>query len=123
MAAAEAPESFAPDIPAETKTLKALTLQSIKRTYDVFLSNYGQPTPFDESRWAGSRSCLRSFWSALGILLNPKDEFHDLLIQMRSWVNEFVERRGGLEGGRHLAGPGVMNRKHQEAQDVLSGDA
>ncbi|GFR44655.1 hypothetical protein Agub_g5945 [Astrephomene gubernaculifera] len=48
MAAAEVPESFAPDIPAETKTVKALTLQSLKRTYDLFVSNYGQPTPLDE---------------------------------------------------------------------------
>ncbi|GLI63421.1 hypothetical protein VaNZ11_006389 [Volvox africanus] len=49
MAATEAPESFAPDIPVETKTIKALTLQSLKRTFDVFASSYGQPTPLDES--------------------------------------------------------------------------
>ncbi|KAG2495473.1 hypothetical protein HYH03_006418 [Edaphochlamys debaryana] len=47
---APVPESFAgPEFPTETKTVKALTLQSIKRTYDMFLSNYGQPTPLDES--------------------------------------------------------------------------
>jgi pleiotropic regulator 1 len=50
MAAAEAPESFAPDIPVDVKTIKALTIQSLKRTYDVFVSNYGQPTPLDEAR-------------------------------------------------------------------------
>ncbi|KXZ47540.1 hypothetical protein GPECTOR_34g699 [Gonium pectorale] len=43
------PASFAPELPAETKTIKALTLQSLKRTYDLFVGNYGQPTPLDES--------------------------------------------------------------------------
>mgnify|MGYP001807198021 CR=1 FL=1 len=45
-------ESFNPDLSADAKTIKALTLQSLKRTYEVFASNYGQPVPLDETRSA-----------------------------------------------------------------------
>mmetsp|Transcript_34688 Transcript_34688/g.58289 ORF Transcript_34688/g.58289 Transcript_34688/m.58289 type:complete len:499 (-) Transcript_34688:327-1823(-) len=34
--------------PVETKTVKALTLQSLKRTLDLFQGNYGQRIPIDE---------------------------------------------------------------------------
>jgi|AntRauMFilla1563_2_1112583.scaffolds.fasta_scaffold50374_1 hypothetical protein len=36
--------------PVETKTVKALTLQSLKRTLDLFQGNYGQRIPIDEER-------------------------------------------------------------------------
>ncbi|KAG2428792.1 hypothetical protein HXX76_011492 [Chlamydomonas incerta] len=42
-------ESFNPDLSADAKTIKALTLQSLKRTYEIFSSNYGQPVPLDEA--------------------------------------------------------------------------
>jgi len=34
--------------PVETKTVKALTLQSLKRTLDLFQGNYGQRIPIDD---------------------------------------------------------------------------
>jgi hypothetical protein len=41
----------APDVlPVEGKTVKALTTLSLKRTFDLFAANYGQPIPVDEER-------------------------------------------------------------------------
>lgn len=38
------------DIPVEQKTVKALTLVSLKRTFDLFAANHGQKVPIDEER-------------------------------------------------------------------------
>lgn len=43
---------------SDTKTLKTLTLQSLKRTHDLFQGNHGQRIPLDELRCA-----LRAFFS------------------------------------------------------------
>jgi hypothetical protein len=40
------------DIPIEGKTVKALTTLSLKRTFDLFAGNHGQPLPTDEERCA-----------------------------------------------------------------------
>lgn len=42
--------SIAADLPIEGKTVKALTLLSLKRTYDLFAGNHGQGIPLDEER-------------------------------------------------------------------------
>lgn len=34
----------------EGKTVKALTLLSVKRTFDLFTGNHGQKVPLDEER-------------------------------------------------------------------------
>ena len=46
------------ELPLEKRSLKALTLQSLKRTYDMFAGNYGVRTPADEGRQAsGVKLC------------------------------------------------------------------
>jgi hypothetical protein len=45
---ATAPADVLP--PPEPKTVKALTLQLIKRTYETFVSSHSEPVPEDESR-------------------------------------------------------------------------
>lgn len=41
--------SAGPDpVPVEGKTVKALTLLHLKRTYDLFNGNHGEPLPADE---------------------------------------------------------------------------
>ena len=42
--------SQAADLPIEGKTVKALTLLSVKRSYDLFTGNHGQRAVFDEER-------------------------------------------------------------------------
>lgn len=38
------------ELPIEGKTVKALTLLAVKRTFDLFAGNYGQKVPHDEAR-------------------------------------------------------------------------
>lgn len=38
------------ELPIEGKTVKALTLLSAKRTYELFAGNHGQKVPADEPR-------------------------------------------------------------------------
>jgi pleiotropic regulator 1 len=38
------------ELPIEGKTVKALTLLSVKRTLDLFAGNYGQKIPLDDDR-------------------------------------------------------------------------
>lgn len=38
------------ELPIEGKTVKALTILSVKRTFDLFAGNYGQKVPLDEAR-------------------------------------------------------------------------
>lgn len=53
------------DAPVEVKTIKALTTLSLKRTYDLFAGNYGQPIPFDEESQQIKIACkIRSEYSA-----------------------------------------------------------
>jgi hypothetical protein len=40
----------AADIPIEGKTVKALTVLSVKRTYDLFAGNRSAAIPLDEER-------------------------------------------------------------------------
>jgi len=44
--------TVAPDMPVEPKTVKTLTLQSLKRTFDLFVGNHGDALPIDEDRRA-----------------------------------------------------------------------
>ena len=52
-ASATSTSGSAHDLPVEGKTVKTLTLLSLKRTYDLFHGNHGQPIPADENRWGG----------------------------------------------------------------------
>ncbi len=42
----------AQELPVEGKTVKALTLLGVKRTFDLFTGNHGQKVPLDEERSA-----------------------------------------------------------------------
>jgi pleiotropic regulator 1 len=42
--------SMAPEVPVEGKTLKALTMISLKRTFDLFNGNHGEKLPQDIER-------------------------------------------------------------------------
>lgn len=53
-ASATSTSGSAHDLPVEGKTVKTLTLLSLKRTYDLFHGNHGQPIPADEDRWGGA---------------------------------------------------------------------
>lgn len=48
MSPAPAVAPAAADLPIEGKTVKAITLLSLKRTHDLFVSNHGQKVPVDE---------------------------------------------------------------------------
>ena len=52
MAAASAaePGSFRQELPIQGKTVKALTLLAVKRSFDLFAGNHGQKVPLDEAR-------------------------------------------------------------------------
>jgi len=52
MATATVPEAgpSRQELPIEGKTVKALTLLSVKRTFDLFAGNHGQKIPLDEAR-------------------------------------------------------------------------
>ena len=41
----------AQELPIEGKTVKALTLLGVKRTFDLFTGNHGQKVPLDEERF------------------------------------------------------------------------
>ena len=47
------PPAAGQELPIEGKTVKALTLLSLKRTFDLFAGNYGQKAAADEARCAG----------------------------------------------------------------------
>ena len=52
------PPAAGQELPIEGKTVKALTLLSLKRTFDLFSGNYGQKAAADEARCAGcARAC------------------------------------------------------------------
>lgn len=59
-ASATSTSGSAHDLPVEGKTVKTLTLLSLKRTYDLFHGNHGQPIPADENRWGGVQICMGS---------------------------------------------------------------
>jgi pleiotropic regulator 1 len=40
----------AADLPIEGKSVKALTLMSLKRTFEMFAGNYGETIQLDEER-------------------------------------------------------------------------
>jgi hypothetical protein len=60
--------SSAADLPIEGKTVKALTLLSVKRSYDLFSGNHGQPGNFDENRCGNKQtSANRDLSTLLGL--------------------------------------------------------
>lgn len=46
------PPGAGQELPIEGKTVKALTLLSLKRTFDLFAGNFGQKAAADEARCA-----------------------------------------------------------------------
>ena len=46
------PPAVGQELPIEGKTVKALTLLSLKRTFDLFAGNFGQKAAADEARCA-----------------------------------------------------------------------
>ncbi|PSC67497.1 pleiotropic regulatory locus 1 [Micractinium conductrix] len=56
-AAPAAPPSSGPDLPIEGKTVKAITLLSLKRTHDLFVGNHGQKVPLDEEAQKAKIAC------------------------------------------------------------------
>lgn len=53
------------DPPVQPKGIKALTSLALKRTYDMFVGNYGQKVPLDE---AAQRAKIASKVSGAGSL-------------------------------------------------------
>ena len=55
------------DLPIEGKTVKAITLLSLKRTHDLFVGNHGQKVPLDEEAQKAKIACkVRLGWLARG---------------------------------------------------------
>lgn len=55
------------ELPIQGKTVKALTLLSLKRTHDLFVGNHGQKVPLDEEAQKAKIACKvgnRSSWAA-----------------------------------------------------------
>ena len=48
------------ELPIEGKTVKALTLLSLKRTFDLFAGNFGQKAAADEARCASVHGLLHA---------------------------------------------------------------
>lgn len=46
--------SFAPELPVEGKTVKALTSLAAKRTRELFAGNFGESLPLDVQRWVAT---------------------------------------------------------------------
>ena len=55
-AAAAAPSADG-DPPVEARTVKALTLLSLKRTHDLFVGNHGHKVPLDEAAQRAKIAC------------------------------------------------------------------
>ena len=55
------PPAAGQELPIEGKTVKALTLLSLKRTFDLFAGNFGQKAAADEARCASFRGCVHAF--------------------------------------------------------------
>ncbi len=55
--AAAWPCSGAGELPIQGKTVKALTLLSLKRTHDLFVGNHGQKVPLDEEAQKAKIAC------------------------------------------------------------------
>jgi hypothetical protein len=53
----------AADLPIEGKTVKAVTLLSLKRTHDLFVGNHGQKIPLDEEAQRLKLACKVWLWS------------------------------------------------------------
>lgn len=66
MSPAPAVAPAAADLPIEGKTVKAITLLSLKRTHDLFVSNHGQKVPVDEDAQRVKIACkMRDEYSML----------------------------------------------------------
>lgn len=50
VAQGSAPVTCLPDVPVEKLSVKALTLLSLKRTFELFNGNHGESLPVDEDR-------------------------------------------------------------------------
>lgn len=42
--------SLLPEVPVEKLSVKAMTLLSLKRTFELFNANHGEPLPDDDAR-------------------------------------------------------------------------
>jgi pleiotropic regulator 1 len=61
-----APPAAAGELPIQGKTVKALTLLSLKRTHDLFVGNHGQKVPLDEEAQKAKIACkMRDEYSGL----------------------------------------------------------
>ena len=52
MAAAQVAETQLDELPIETRSVKALQLQQLKRSFDLFAGNYGSKPDLDSGRSA-----------------------------------------------------------------------
>lgn len=117
-AAAPVSGSSAGDLPIEGKTVKALTLLSLKRTYELFAGNHDLPVPVDEERCVRTRPRLGA-GTQRGVSGGPARRWTWGLVT--SWPVEALDRvvggtrRGAgawadVQGGR--AGPeGIPPRR------------
>ena len=53
MAPAQAAVTSREELPIETRSVKALQLQQLKRSFDLFAGNYGSKPDTDTARWVG----------------------------------------------------------------------
>lgn len=72
MAPAQVSQTRLEELPIETRSVKALQLQQLKRSFDLFASNYGSKPDLDTGRsapWQLSQTNLRALgWLACDML-------------------------------------------------------
>ena len=56
MASAQVAAAQSDDLPVETRSVKALQLQQLKRTFDLFAGNHGSKPDLDSGRCESSSS-------------------------------------------------------------------
>ncbi|KAK9809212.1 hypothetical protein WJX72_011496 [[Myrmecia] bisecta] len=91
----------AQDLPIEGKTVKALTLLSLKRSYDLFVGNHGQKVPLDEDSQRAKIACkVRDEYSTIK---------HYKVQDAATRLRESVTATGALASGNGAAVPAADN--------------
>lgn len=73
-------DSLEQEPPVEAKSVKALTLLSLKRTFDLFVGNYSVKVPLDEEAQKAKIACKVSSAASFRLPL-----LHALLLQRWCW--------------------------------------
>ena len=84
MAPAQAAVTRLEELPVEKRSVKALQLQQLKRSFDLFAGNYGSKPDTDTARWVTTFGNSLELIAVVGAVLDEALKFAVWLLQSRS---------------------------------------